>query len=206
MSDVVREKLLEGLGVMELAARDSALHSALTEAAAATVSALKAGNKLLIAGNGGSAADAQHVAAEFVCRLADDRPAMRAVALTTNTSTLTSVSNDYGFERVFARQIEAIGQRGDVFLGISTSGNSANVLRALELCRELGITTIGLTGKTGGQMTALCDHCLRVPSNVTMYIQQAHLALEHIFCLLVEQEYFAVTRIPGTAAAAAAKG
>jgi D-sedoheptulose 7-phosphate isomerase len=107
MSDLVREKLLEGLGVMELAARDSALHTALTQAAAATVSALKAGNKLMIAGNGGSAADAQHVAAEFVCRLADDRPAMRAVALTTNTSTLTAVSNDYGFERVFARQIEA---------------------------------------------------------------------------------------------------
>jgi D-sedoheptulose 7-phosphate isomerase len=191
MSDLVREKLLEGVAVLELVARDSALHTALTQAADATVAALKSGHKLMVAGNGGSASDAQHVAAEFVCRLADDRPAMRAVALTTNTSTLTAVSNDYGFERIFARQIEAIGQRGDIFLAISTSGNSPNVLRALEQCRAMGVATIGLTGKTGGQMPPLCDYCLRVPSDVTMFIQQAHLALEHIFCMLVERGYFA---------------
>jgi D-sedoheptulose 7-phosphate isomerase len=188
--DLVREKLFEGLGVMEAVAGDAALHATLVAAAEATADALLAGHKLMVAGNGGSAADAQHVVAEFVCRLVDDRPAMRAVALTTNTSILTAVANDYNFERLFARQIEALGQPGDVFLAISTSGNSPNVLRALEQCRDLGIVTIGLTGKTGGKMPPLCDHCLRVPSEVTMYIQQAHLALEHIFSLLVERRYF----------------
>lgn len=197
--DLVRAKLLEGLGVMEAVARDTALQMTLVAAAEATADALLAGRKLMVAGNGGSAADAQHIAAEFVCRLADDRPAMRAVALTTNTSILTAVANDYGFERLFARQIEALGQPGDVFLAISTSGNSPNVLRALEQCRDLGVVTIGLTGKTGGKMPPLCDYCLHVPSEVTMYIQQAHLALEHIFSLLVERRYFA-------AKPAAAKG
>jgi D-sedoheptulose 7-phosphate isomerase len=190
-SDLVRAKLLEGLGVMEAVAHDAALHSTLIAAAEATAHALISGRKLMAAGNGGSAADAQHIAAEFVCRLVDDRPAMRAVALTTNSSILTAVANDYGFERVFARQIEALGQPGDVFLAISTSGNSPNVLRALEQCRAMGIVTIGLTGKTGGKMPPLCDYCLRMPSEVTMYIQQAHLALEHIFSLLVERSYFA---------------
>ncbi len=116
---------------------------------------------------------------------------MRAVALTTDTSILTAVGNDYGFERLFARQVEALGQSGDIFLGISTSGFSANVLGALEQARSMEILTIGLTGKTGGKMPSLCDYCLSIPSDVTMYIQQAHLTLEHIFTLLVEQQYFA---------------
>jgi D-sedoheptulose 7-phosphate isomerase len=145
----------------------------------------------MVAGNGGSAADAQHLVAEFVSRLVEDRPAMRAVALTTDSSILTAIGNDYGYERVFIRQVEAIGQAGDVFMGISTSGNSPNVLRALELCRAMGIATIGLTGRAGGKMAPLCDYCIRIPSDVTMYIQQAHLALEHIFCLMVECHYFA---------------
>jgi D-sedoheptulose 7-phosphate isomerase len=189
-TDVVREKLFEGLGVMEAVAHDAALHTTLVAAAEATADALISGRKLMVAGNGGSASDAQHVAAEFVCRLVDDRPAMCAIALTTNTSILTAVANDYGFERIFARQIEALGQPGDVFLAISTSGNSPNIVRALEQCRAMGIATIGLTGKTGGKMPPLCDYCLRMPSEVTMYIQQAHLALEHIFSLLVERRYF----------------
>ena len=189
--DLVRARLLEGLSVMEAVAHDAALHKTLAAAAEATADALLAGRKLMVAGNGGSAADAQHIAAEFVCRLVDDRPAMRAIALTTNTSVLTAVANDYGFERVFARQIEALGQPGDVFLAISTSGNSPNVIRALEQCRAMGVVTIGLTGMTGGKMPPLCDYCLRVPSEVTMYIQQAHLAFEHIFSLLVERSYFA---------------
>ena len=188
--DLVREKLLEGISVMEAVASDTALHAGLEQAANATVAALRSGRKLMVAGNGGSAADAQHLAAEFVCRLADDRQAMRAIALTNNSSALTAISNDYGFERIFSRQIEAVGERGDVFLGISTSGNSPNVLRALEVSRAMGIITIGLTGKSAGKMPPLCDHCLRIPSDATMYIQQAHLALEHIFCLLVEQAYF----------------
>ena len=190
-TDLVREKLLAGLSVMEAVARDTALHATLAAAAEKTADALLTGRKLMVAGNGGSAADAQHVAAEFVSRLVDDRPALRAVALTTDSSILTAVANDYGFERLFGRQIEAVGQPGDVFLAISTSGNSPNVIRALEQCRAMGIFTIGLTGKTGGKMPSLCDYCLRMPSEVTMYIQQAHLALEHIFSLLVERHYFA---------------
>ncbi len=205
MSNLVREKLLQGLGVIEAVAHDSALHATLTAAAEVTADALKSGRKLMVAGNGGSAADAQHLVAEFVSRLVHDRPAMRAVALTTDSSILTAVGNDYGFERLFARQVEAIGQPGDVFLGISTSGKSPNVLRALELCRETGITTIGLTG-TGGKMPPLCDYCLRIPSDVTMYIQQAHLALEHIFCMIVEQKYFAAEQNVTASPVAAAKG
>jgi D-sedoheptulose 7-phosphate isomerase len=115
---------------------------------------------------------------------------MRAVALTTDTSILTAIGNDYGFEHSFARQVEALGQPGDVFMAISTSGRSPNILRALELCRQVGITTIGLTGESGGAMAPLCDYLICVPSTVTMYIQQAHLAIEHIFCMIAERAYF----------------
>jgi D-sedoheptulose 7-phosphate isomerase len=200
MSNLVREKLLEGLSVAEAVSRDTALHATLTAAAEATAKALQSGHKLMVAGNGGSAADAQHLVAEFVSRLVEDRPAMRAVALTTDSSILTAIGNDYGFERVFVRQVEAIGQPGDIFLGISTSGNSPNILRALELSRQMGISTIGLTGKNSGKMPPLCDYCLRVPSDVTMYIQQAHLALEHIFSMIVERRYFAADLAATTAA------
>lgn len=206
MTGLVREKLLEGVGVAEAVARDAALQATLIAAAEAAAQALKSGRKLMVAGNGGSAADAQHLVAEFVSRLVEDRPAMRAVALTTDSSILTAIGNDYGFERLFARQIEALGQRGDVLMAISTSGNSLNVLRALELSREMGIATIGLTGRTGGKMPPLCDYCLRIPSDVTMYIQQAHLALEHIFCMVVERRYFAAASGMPAAASFAAKG
>ena len=191
MSELIQKKLVEGIAVLDAVAADSALHAVLEQAAERTVSALKSGHKLMVAGNGGSAADAQHMVAEFVSRLCDDRPAMRAVARTTNSSILTAVGNDYGYERVFARQIEAIGQAGDVFIGISTSGNSPNVLRALELSMQMGIVTVGLSGRTGGSMTPLCDYCICIPSDVTMHIQQAHLALEHVFCMIVEQRFFA---------------
>jgi D-sedoheptulose 7-phosphate isomerase len=189
INDLIQKKLVEGIAVLQTVSTDSALHSVLQAAAEKTASALKSGHKLMVAGNGGSAADAQHLVAEFVSRLCDDRPAMRAVALTTNSSILTAVGNDYGFERLFARQVEALGQPGDVFMAISTSGTSPNVLRALEISRQLGITTIGLCGN-GGSMLPLCDYCISVPSDVTMYIQQAHLALEHIYCMIVEQDYF----------------
>lgn len=194
ISDLIQKKLVEGMAVLEAVKADSALHATLKEAAEATASALKSGHKLMVAGNGGSAADAQHLVTEFVSRLCDDRPAMRAISLTTNTSILTAVGNDYGYERVFARQIEALGQTGDVFIAISTSGTSPNVLRALELSKQMGIMTIGLCGRTGGSMPPLCDYCIRIPSDVTMYIQQAHLALEHIFCMIVEQHYFGPNR------------
>jgi D-sedoheptulose 7-phosphate isomerase len=190
VAGIIRDQLVEGMSVLDAVARDTALHATLAQAADKAASALKTGRKLMIAGNGGSAADAQHLAAEFVSRLCEDRPAMRAVALTTDSSALTAIGNDYGFERVFSRQIEALGQAGDLFMGISTSGKSPNVLRALELCRATGIATIGLTGRTGGKMPPLCDYCIRIPSEVTMHIQEAHLALEHIFCMLVERAYF----------------
>jgi D-sedoheptulose 7-phosphate isomerase len=206
MSDLVRKMLAEGISVVLAVERDVKIHAALARAAEATAVAMKRGRKLMVAGNGGSAADAQHLVAEFVSRLVEDRPAMRAVALTTDTSILTAVANDYGYEHTFARQIEALGQRGDVFIGISTSGRSPNILAALELCRELGITTLGLTGGSGGKMGPLCDHLIRIPSDVTMYIQQAHLAIEHIFCKLVEREYFGHERTETTESAAAVTG
>src|SRR5487761_1874872 len=190
MQDIVADQLRQTVAVLTNVAQDSELHAVLVGAAQKTAKSLKAGHKLMVAGNGGSAADAQHLVAEFVSRLVKDRPALRAIALTTDSSILTAVGNDYGYECVFARQIEALGQPGDVFLAISTSGNSPNILRALESAHSTGIVTIGLTGAQGGQMAKLCDFCLRMPSDLTMKIQEAHLALEHIFCLLVEQIYF----------------
>ena len=150
----------------------------------------EAGHKLLIAGNGGSAADAQHIAAEFVSRFNFDRPGLPALALTTDTSILTAVGNDYGYEQLFRRQIEANGIGGDVFLGISTSGNSPNILQALEAARLKGITTFGLTGDTGGKMRELCDFCLCVPSSDTPRIQEAHILIGHTLCAMVELALF----------------
>jgi D-sedoheptulose 7-phosphate isomerase len=160
------------------------------KAAEVTGKALLTGRKLMVAGNGGSAADSQHLVAEFVSRFTVDRPAMRAIALTTDTSILTAIGNDYSYDNVFERQIEALGQAGDVFLGISTSGSSKNVLKALHLSRKLGITTIGFSGRDGGKMPPLCDYNVIVPSEITANIQESHLALEHIFCHLVEIAYF----------------
>lgn len=171
-------------------AEDQTLLQTLADAAERTAQALRDGRKLLIAGNGGSAADAQHLAAEFVGRLTADRPAMRAVALTTDTSILTSVTNDYGYAAVFRRQLEAIADPNDVFLAISTSGNSPNIVEALRYCRRSGIVTVGLTGKSGGEMVEFCDYAVVVRSPVTAHIQEAHLALEHVFSTIVEHLYF----------------
>ena len=190
MRNIVAEQLERTIAVLSAVAEDSELQDALVDAAEKTSQALRGGHKLMVAGNGGSAADAQHIVAEFVSRLVKDRPALRAVALTTDSSILTAVGNDYGYECVFARQIEALGQPGDVLLAISTSGNSPNIVRALELAHSSGILTVGLTGASGGRMKNLCDICVCIPSAVTMNIQEAHLALEHTFCLLVEQIYF----------------
>ena len=190
MRSIVADQLEQTVKVLHSVLEDVDLHDVLIGAAEHTAKSLKAGGKLMVAGNGGSAADAQHLVAEFVSRLVHDRPAMRAVALTTDSSILTAVGNDYGYECVFARQVEALGQRGDVFLAISTSGASPNILRALDLAGSLDIITIGLTGANGGRMSKLCDYSLRIPSTITMKIQEAHLALEHIFCMLVERAYF----------------
>lgn len=169
---------------------DESIHEAVVEAARLTADALKSGRKLMVCGNGGSAADAQHLVAEFVSRLVQDRPAMRAVALTTDTSILTAIGNDYGYENVFERQVEALGVKGDVLLAISTSGNSKNCIRALKLARNMEIHTVSYLGSGGGAMKALSDINVIIPSSVTMNIQESHIALEHIFCLLTECFYF----------------
>ena len=175
---------------MQAVLADDHLADTLVAIGKLTAEAMQSGHKLLVAGNGGSAADAQHLVAEFVVRLTVDRPALRAIALTTDSSILTAAGNDYGFDQLFSRQIEALGQPGDIFLGISTSGNSKNILKALHQAKKTGITTIGFTGNGGGQMRDLCDHNIIIPSGVTMNIQESHLALEHIFCMLVERFTF----------------
>ena len=147
---------------------------------------LAAGGKLLLFGNGGSAADAQHIAAEFVCRFSRDRQALAAIALTTDTSILTAVSNDYGFDQIFARQIRALGRRGDVAIGISTSGNSKNVMEGMKAAREIGMKTVALTGARGEPFAKLADFSLIVPSPVTAHIQEGHIVLLHTLCEAAE--------------------
>ena len=169
---------------------DEAIHNAVVEAGRVTAEAMKAGRKLMVCGNGGSAADSQHLVAEFVSRLTVDRPAMRAIALTTDTSILTAIGNDYSYDNVFERQVEALGQEGDVLLAISTSGNSKNCVKALKLAKSMGVHTIAYTGNKGGAMAELADINAIVPSDTTMNIQESHLALEHIFCMVVERFYF----------------
>jgi D-sedoheptulose 7-phosphate isomerase len=151
---------------------------------------LKAGGKVLLAGNGGSAADAQHIAAEFVGRFVNDRAPLAAIALTTDTSALTAIGNDYGFERVFERPVRALGKRGDVFIGISTSGRSPNIVAALKAARELGLVNVGFTRDAQTPMHALCDLVLAVPSDETALIQQIHITAAHAICQLVERELF----------------
>lgn len=149
---------------------------------------LSEGHKLLLFGNGGSAADSQHIAAEFVSKFFRDRKALPAIALTTDTSILTSIANDYSFEEVFARQIEALGQRGDVAIGISTSGNSPNVLKAMSMARKKGLITISLTGQDGGKLADVADICFKAPSKSTPRIQEVHITVAHAICDIIEQE------------------
>lgn len=188
MEDLAREELAAGIALREQAAET--FPQPLTQAAELIAASLKAGGKLLICGNGGSAADAQHYATELVARLYQrERPAMAAVALTTDTSALTALANDYGFDRVFARQVEALGRPGDVLLGLSTSGNSANVIEAIKMAREKEMKVVSFTGD-GGKMAELSDLVLAVPSGNTMRIQEIHLTLGHVLCKLIEELVF----------------
>ena len=154
------------------------------------VEAYKSGKKVLLAGNGGSAADAQHIAAELVSKFYKDRPAMNAIALTTNTSILTAVGNDYSHEYIFARQIEAYGNDGDIYIAISTSGNSKNIIKSVKIAKENGLKVIGLTGKKSCSMDSLCDLVIKVPSEKTPKIQEAHIMIGHIVSKLVEEKLF----------------
>jgi D-sedoheptulose 7-phosphate isomerase len=175
------------LAALERATQDAALLAVAREITAAIIAALRSGNKLLVIGNGGSAADAQHIAAEIVGRYKQDRPACAAIALTTDTSALTAIANDYGFEQVFARQLAGLGSRGDVLLALSTSGRSPNILAALRTARERGLVTIGFTGSKGEALSALCDHLLVAPSDDTPVVQQIHLVVAHGICDEIEQ-------------------
>ena|SRR3989338_7115382 len=155
-----------------------------------SVTALKKGNKILFMGNGGSAADAQHLSAELVSRFSFDRPGLAAIALTTDTSALTAIGNDYGYEKLFSRQIEALGRSGDILFGLSTSGKSANVLNGLKKAKEMHIVTVGFTGESSEYMAPCCTHILSIPSNCTPKIQEAHITIGHIICGLIEKEMF----------------
>jgi D-sedoheptulose 7-phosphate isomerase len=172
---------------LERTAQDSAVIDAARKIADVVTGALRAGNKLLIAGNGGSAADAQHIAAEIVGRYKQDRPAYAAIALTTDTSALTAIGNDYGFEQIFARQVEGLGRPGDVLLVLSTSGRSPNILAALNAARQRGLVTIGFTGAKGTALGTLCDYLLVAPTDDTAVIQQIHMALAHGICETIER-------------------
>lgn len=175
------------LAALTRAADDAALLAATEAIAGAIVSALRSGNKVLLVGNGGSAADAQHIAAEIVGRYKRERPGYAAIALTTDTSALTAITNDYGFEQVFARQVEGLGQRGDVLLAYSTSGRSPNILAALREARARGLITVGFTGPKGENMRSLCDYLFVSPSDDTPVIQQIHMTAGHAICDQVER-------------------
>ena len=187
MNRIIEQRLTEHLETLQrLKASD--LPQKLEKCAACVEKALSGGHKVLFCGNGGSAADSQHLAAEFVGRFQKERKGLPAIALTVDTSILTSVANDYGYEAVFAHQVQALGERGDVLIGISTSGNSKNVLLAIEEAKEKGITCIGMTAEGGGKMADVCDICLTVPVRVTARAQEMHILMGHILCELVDHE------------------
>ncbi|WP_445146023.1 D-sedoheptulose-7-phosphate isomerase [Dyella sp. Tek66A03] len=186
----VDEEFKKSIDLLQTMSADRTMRQWIQEALAMSVAALKRGNKLMFAGNGGSAADAQHWAGELVSRFYFDRPGLPAVALTTDTSILTAIGNDYGYDYVFARQVEALGREGDVFFAISTSGNSKNILRAINAARSQGLGVIGFTGESGGAMAERCDVCFRMPSSETPKIQEGHEFIGHLLCGLIEHEMF----------------
>ena len=187
-TDLVAERLRDHIEITSELLRDPSHAKLVAKIADEICEAFRRGNKLILFGNGGSAADAQHLAAEMTGRFLKDRPALPAISLTANTSSLTAIANDYSFDLVFARQVEALGLVGDVAVGISTSGNSRNVICAIEVARKKGLTTVALTGKGGGNLRSVADYCFTVPSTETPRIQEAHILIGHIICELVENE------------------
>jgi len=190
MKQYVQAEFDKTLANFRAMSEDAALRVQIEEAVELCVAALKAGRKILFAGNGGSAADAQHWAGELVSRFYYDRPGLPAIALTTDTSILTAIGNDYGYDYTFARQIEALGQEGDVFIAISTSGNSKNIIRAIDASEARGVHVIGFTGQAGGAMGDRCRICFRIPSNETPRIQEGHEFIGHLLCGLIESSMF----------------
>lgn len=194
----MRQQIEHSIATKQSLLQDDALLGQVERLAQACLRSLQSGGKIIFAGNGGSFADAQHLSAEFTCRFMFDRRPLASIALATNNSAISAIGNDYGYDQVFARELQALAQPHDLFVPISTSGNSPNVLAAVEVARTLGITTIGLTGRGGGKLGQLCE-CIRVPATETARIQECHILLGHIVCQLVEREYFAAERAAGAA-------
>lgn len=186
----VIDQIRESVEVKNKILKNKSLMKEISFAADKITDAYKNKNKTMLAGNGGSAADSQHIAGEFVSRFMFDRPGLPSIALSTDTSILTAIGNDYGYNRLFARQIEAQGVKGDIFIGISTSGNSPNIIEALKACKEKGIFSIGLTGNNKESLIVNSDLCIHVPSNSTPRIQESHILIGHILCGIVEEKIF----------------
>ena len=187
MTKLVTEELLDHQNITQKVV--ASLTTDIEAACEMIITTLKKGNKVLLAGNGGSAADAQHIAAELSGRFVKERKALPGIALTTDTSAITSIANDYGYEYVFSRQLEALAQPGDLFIGISTSGNSEGVLNAFKSAKKLNCKTLGLSGRNGGKMNGLCDLNIIVPSEITARIQEMHILIGHILCKAVDNEF-----------------
>lgn len=186
----IRDYLTRSINVKLHLLDDKKFYDSIVEVALHIGKSVKRGKgKLLICGNGGSAADSQHIAAEFVSRFMFDRPSLPAMALTTDTSALTAIGNDYGFDMLFSRQVESLGHEGDVLIGISTSGNSINVIKAVEVAKEKGVVTVALSGNKG-KLKDICDYVLAVPSDSTPHIQESHITIGHMICNLVENELY----------------
>lgn len=188
--EFMNDQIIDSIQVKQNIINDKKLMELIEQVSLQAIEVYKKGNKIILGGNGGSAADAQHIAGELVSRFYFDRPGLPALALTTDTSILTAIGNDYGYERLFSRQIQANGNQGDMFIGISTSGNSPNILKALEECKAQNIITVGLTGGQGGLMEELCDYSIKVPSNETPRVQESHILIGHIICSIVEEAIF----------------
>jgi len=194
MEERIREHMRESGEVVAKMMADGKLVGCVKAIAIACTAALRNGNKLLFMGNGGSAADSQHLAGEMVSRFAYDRPALPAFALTVDSSVMTAIGNDYGYEHLFARQVQGVARKGDVLFGFSTSGTSPNILAALEVARGMGVITVGMTGNRKGRITQVVDHCVEIPSAVTPKIQEGHIIAGHIICGLIEEQMFPAPR------------
>ena len=190
MKEYIKNQIRSSYETKQKIYENEALIDIIEKVASKCVQIYKNGKKTIIAGNGGSAADAQHIAAELVGRYGFDRPSLPSLALTTDTSNLTAIGNDYGYDKVFSRQLEGMGQEGDIFIGISTSGNSVNIINAFESAKEKGIMTVALTGRDGGKMAQMADIAIVVPSNDTPRIQESHILIGHILCDIIEKEIF----------------
>ena len=191
MKNYIKDQIKKSYETKQTIYNDEDLLNKIEEVAKKCVEIYRGPNKTILAGNGGSAADAQHIAAEMVGRYGFDRPSLPSLALTTDTSALTAIGNDYGYDYVFSRQLEGMGQKGDLFIGISTSGNSINIIKAFESAKNIGITTVALVGRDGGEMAKIADIALIVPSDSTPRIQESHILIGHILCDIIEKEIFA---------------